>query len=184
MTSAPLGGKGDRGVVIQSPAVLFVCTGNICRSPMAAAVFRAFAEQAGLPNGLVIDSAGTHDYQLGEPPDPRALAAARRRGYHFPVRRARLVGAQDFTRFGWILAMDRANLDVLETLRPSDYRGNVGLFLDYAPEIGMRDVPDPYAGGQEDFEYVMDLIERGSARLLGAIRAQVLTPHSLKSPAS
>jgi protein-tyrosine phosphatase len=168
-----------------SPAgVLFVCMGNICRSPTAEAVFRALLAQASLTGRIAVDSAGTHDYQLGQPPDPRALAAARRRGYDLPARRARLVGAQDFTRFDWILGMDRGNLDVLETLRPSEYRGTVGLFLDYAPEIGMLEVPDPYSGAEEDFDYVLDIIERGSAGLLDAIRAQVLTPHSPRSPAA
>jgi protein-tyrosine phosphatase len=145
-------------------------------------VFRALVAQARLAGRIAVDSAGTHDYQLGQPPDPRALAAARRRGYDFPARRARLVEAHDFTRFDWILAMDRGNLDVLETLRPSDYRGNVGLFLDYAPEIRMREVPDPYAGDEEDFDYVLGLIERGSAGLLDAIRVQVLTQAPPQSP--
>jgi protein-tyrosine phosphatase len=161
--------------------VLFVCMGNICRSPTAEAVFRALVAKARLAGHIAVDSAGTHDYQLGQPPDPRARAAARRHGYDLPARRARLVGAHDFTRFDWILAMDRGNLDVLETLRPSDYCGNVGLFLDFAPEVSMREVPDPYTGSEEDFDYVLGLIERGSAALLDTVRVQVLAPQPPQS---
>jgi protein-tyrosine phosphatase len=162
--------------------VLFVCMGNICRSPTAEAVFRAVLAKARLAGSVTVDSAATHDYQIGQPPDPRAFAAARRRGYDLPPRRARRIEAHDFTRFDWILAMDQDNLDVLETLRPREFRGTVGLFLDYAPETGMIEVPDPYSGADEEFDYVLDLIVRGSAGLLEVIRAQVLAPHPPQSP--
>jgi protein-tyrosine phosphatase len=133
---------GERGVLpllnwmkslITSPeriaSVLFVCTGNICRSPTAEGVFRSMVKQEGLADRIVIDSAGTHDHQLGQSPDPRALAAARRRGYELGKLRARLVEPEDFKRFDWILAMDRRHLEYLESMRPADYRGHLGLFL-------------------------------------------------------
>ena len=159
----------------RSADVLFVCTGNICRSPTAECVFRSLVVRAGLAARIEIDSAATHDYQVGEPPDPRAIRAARRRGYTFDGRVARQVQASDFERFGWILAMDRHNLAELKALRPIAYRGYLGLFLDWAPQLSLREVPDPYHGTAEDFERVLGLAERGAAALLDAIRAR-LTP--------
>lgn len=160
--------------VLQVPrprtAVLFVCTGNICRSPIAEGVFRTFVEQVGLLDRVVIDSAGTHDYQLGQPPDPRALAVARRRGYELPKRRARQVGAEDFECFDWILAMDSHNLRELYMLRPQAYGGHLGLFLELDREIGATEVPDPYYGGPQDFERVIDLVEQAAEALLAAVR--------------
>jgi protein-tyrosine phosphatase len=151
--------------------VLFVCTGNICRSPTAECVFRALVAREGLEAHIAIDSAATHDYQLGEPPDRRAVAAARRRGYAFGTHVARQVQRGDFNRFDWILAMDRHNLTDLRALQPHGYAGRLGLFLDFAPQLGMREVPDPYHGAPEDFERVLDLTEAGAAALLSAIRA-------------
>jgi protein-tyrosine phosphatase len=151
-------------------AVLFVCTGNICRSPTVEEVFRTLVRRADLAQSIRVDSAGTHDYQVGEPPDSRTIAHARRRGYELPVRRARQVSAADFARFEWILAMDRFNLAELEALRPRDYRGRLGLFLDVAPNALWREVPDPYHGTAEDFERVLDLAEEGAALLLEIVR--------------
>src|ERR1700730_18471977 len=127
-----------------SAKVLFVCTGNICRSPIAEAVFRRRVQRERLSIHITIDSAGTHGYQLGEPPDSRAIRAASLRGYDLSTQRARLFDLDDFRRFEWVVAMDSHNLRFLESLRPADHRGHLWLFLDFAPELGLIDVPDPY----------------------------------------
>src|SRR6202163_679607 len=156
--------------------VLFVCTGNICRSPLAEAVFRRLVERERLSSQITIDSAGTHGYQLGEPPDSRAIRAASLRGYDLSSQRARLFDLDDFRRFEWVVAMDRQNLRFLESLRPAGHRGHLGLFLDFAPELGLIDVPDPYCGEGEDFERVLDLVERTAAPLLAAIQGALVPP--------
>ncbi|MDQ2963913.1 MAG: low molecular weight phosphotyrosine protein phosphatase [Pseudomonadota bacterium] len=147
--------------------------GNICRSPTAEGVFRALVANAGLTQSILIDSAATHDYQLGEPPDRRAITHARRRGYDLSGRCARCVDSDDFRRFEWILAMDMDNLRMLHGLRPADYTGYLGLFLDFMPGLGALEVPDPYYGAAEDFERVLDLVERGAAALLDAVRTHL-----------
>ncbi|HKU89296.1 MAG TPA: low molecular weight protein-tyrosine-phosphatase [Steroidobacteraceae bacterium] len=146
--------------------VLFVCLGNICRSPTAEGVLRDIAarEFAGLP--LYVDSAGTAEYHVGEPPDRRTVAAARRRGYDLANLRARRVSPADFADFDYILAMDRANLAELEQLGQGVIGGHLGLFLEFAPELKVGEVPDPYYGGVEDFERVLDLCEAGARGLL------------------
>jgi protein-tyrosine phosphatase len=149
--------------------VLFVCMGNICRSPTAEGVFRAVAKRAGWARKLLIDSAGTHDYHLGEPPDARAIASALRRGYDIQKLRARQVEAKDFLRFQWILAMDHNNLHRLIEMRPKEHEGHVGLLLDLAPHLGVREVPDPYYGGPDGFERMLDLIEPASAALFARV---------------
>jgi protein-tyrosine phosphatase len=163
-------GFGSSRSVPPERSVLFVCMGNICRSPTAEAVFRATAERAGIAAQLFIDSAGTGDWHVGQPPDRRAQAAASRRGYDLASLRGRQVAVEDFDRFGWIFAMDADNLQVLEALRPSDYRGHVGLFLDLVPHAPVREVPDPYYGGPDGFEHVLDLIEDASAALIARLR--------------
>jgi protein-tyrosine phosphatase len=151
-------------------SVLFVCTGNICRSPTAEGVFRTYVEHAGLQDRFLIESAGTGDWHVGQPPDPRAIAHARRRGYDLSASRARQVRYDDFARFGWILAMDLRNLRELSAMRPADYAGHLGLFLDFAPELGLREVPDPYFGRDDGFEKVLELTEHASEALLAAMR--------------
>lgn len=150
-------------------SVLFVCLGNICRSPTAEAVFRAKAQRAGLAARLAIDSAGTGAWHLGDPPDWRAMAHAEQRGYDLTKLRARQVHRDDFARFDWIFAMDRSNLADLERLRPRDYAGHLGLFLDLVPHLRGRDVPDPYDGGEDGFETVLDLIEAASAAFIARL---------------
>jgi len=151
--------------------VLFVCMGNICRSPTAEGVFRAAAERAGSARNMRIDSAGTHDYHVGEPPDARAIASALRRGYDLRKHRARQVSPRDFERYDWILAMDRHNLQELGSRRPKNYEGHVGLLLDFVPNVGVREVPDPYYGGSDGFERVLDLVEHAADHLLQHITA-------------
>lgn len=146
--------------------ILFVCMGNICRSPTAEGVFRAMAARAGIIGRIRVDSAGTHDFYMGGPPDWRAAQAALKRGYDLAPLRARQVEVADFARFDRIYAMDQRNLEWLEDRRPRDHRGELGLFLDLAPDLGLREVPDPYDGGAEDFERVLDLIERASDALV------------------
>ena len=152
-------------------SVLFVCMGNICRSPTAESVFRDRAARAGLADRLLIESAGIGDWHVGQPPDDRAIVHARRRGYDLSCLRARQVVREDFARFGWILAMDLRNLRDLRALRPADHTGYLGLFLDLVPELGLREVPDPYFGGADGFETVLELAERASEALLARIMA-------------
>jgi len=161
------------GVSVPYAAVLFVCTGNICRSPIAEAVFRKLVEQAGLSDRVTIDSAGIGDSQIGQPPDPRALAAVSRRGYAMPRRRARQVAQRDFERFDWILAMDKGHLRELELMRPLMYAGRLELFLGMADDVDRDDVPDPYFGGSQEFERVIDLAEQAGKGLLAVIRKHI-----------
>ncbi len=150
--------------------VLFVCMGNICRSPTGEGVFRALVERADLGHHITIDSAGTHAYHVGEPPDPRAQAAALARGIDLSGQRARQATADDFRRFDYVLAMDEDNRRLLARLCPSGEEHRLGLLMDFAPDAGPRDVPDPYYGGDGGFERVLDMIEAASVGLLAHIR--------------
>jgi len=149
-------------------SVLFVCTGNICRSPTAQGVFEKMVHAAGLAERVRVDSAGTHDYHVGESPDARAQAHARRRGYDLSTLRARQGLRADFEAFDHILAMDRGHLKILRRLAPPGY-GGLQLFMDYAPRSLGPDVPDPYYGGADGFERVLDMIEHAAAGLLRSL---------------
>lgn len=155
-----------------SVKVLFVCMGNICRSPTAEAVFRKCVQDAHLDSQIVIDSAGTGDWHVGKGPDQRACQAAARRGYDLSALRARQVAVDDFQCFDLILAMDHDNLERLQALRPQDSRGELDLFL-RRYNLGEDAVPDPYYGGEDGFEQVLDLVERASAALLDEIRERL-----------
>ncbi len=145
--------------------VLFVCMGNICRSPTAEGVFRHHAERAGVAASLHIDSAGTHAYHVGEPADRRARAAAERRGMSLDGIRARRVRNEDFEHFDFIIAMDNDNLAHLQAESPEEFHHKLRLFLDFA-EGHETEVPDPYYGGAAGFERVLDLVEDASRGLL------------------
>lgn len=152
--------------------VLFVCMGNICRSPTAEGVFTHLARTEAPELALTIDSAGTHDYHVGEPPDRRTIAAARRRGFDLSPLRARLLERADFERFDLLLVMDAQNLRDARRIAPGGASDRLRLFLDYAPQLGEREVPDPYYGGPADFERVLDLVEAASRGLLEELRAR------------
>lgn len=146
-------------------SVLFVCMGNICRSPTAEGVFRKLVQERGLADRFEIDSAGTHAYHVGEPPDRRAVEAAARRGIALSTIRARQVADEDFDRFDLIVAMDEDNLERLQRLGRTG-RARVTLFLEYAASTELRGVPDPYYGGGNGFEQVLDLVEEAAEGLL------------------
>ncbi len=152
--------------------VLFVCLGNICRSPTAEGVFRHYVEQAGLSEQITIDSAGTADWHIGKTPDPRTIKAAAQRGYDLSVLRARQAVADDFYKFDLILAMDDSNLENLQAIQPADGKAELALYL---PRFGLkqREVPDPYYGGEDGFELVLDMLEQASEKLLAEVREQL-----------
>jgi protein-tyrosine phosphatase len=151
--------------------VLFVCLGNICRSPTAEAVFRELARRHAAELEIEVDSAGTHAYHAGDAPDERAIEAARRRGIEMSAIRARVVEAADFERFDLVIAMDEAVYGRLKRIAPRRHADRVRLFLEYAPALGRREVPDPYYGGAAGFEEVLDLVEEASRGLLAALAA-------------
>ena len=150
--------------------VLFVCLGNICRSPTAEGVLRALAAREAPGLSLEVDSAGTAGYHVGEPPDPRTRAAALRRGYNLSALRARMVEPSDFERFDLILAMDEENLRMLRRRAPAQSQPRLRLLLEFAPEAGTTEVPDPYYGGPNGFEDVLDLVERAARGLIAHLR--------------
>ncbi len=153
--------------------VLFVCMGNICRSPTAEGVFRKMVVDAGLEEQVIADSAGTHAYHSGEGPDRRGMEAAERRGYSLKGLRARRVRETDFDDFDYILAMDNDNLAKLHEVAEDGQTNNLHLFLSFASATEFTEVPDPYYGGLAGFERVLDLVEDASAGLLADIRKQL-----------
>jgi protein-tyrosine phosphatase len=157
----------------QRVRVLFVCMGNICRSPTAQGVFRKLLKEEGLEAVIGIDSAGTHAYHTGKPPDRRARETALRRGIDLSDLRARPVESADFNRFEYILAMDQDNYRNLERICPQGAERKLMLFMDFAPHLRTRDVPDPYYGGESGFERVFDMVEAASAGLLAEIRRRL-----------
>ncbi|HXY76808.1 MAG TPA: low molecular weight protein-tyrosine-phosphatase [Steroidobacteraceae bacterium] len=152
--------------------ILFVCLGNICRSPTTEAVLRVLAAREARELGIEVDSAGTSGYHVGSAPDARARAAAARRGYDLSAMRARIGEPGDFERFDLILAMDRENLGVLRRRAPSGAHQRLRLFLEFAESAAVEDVPDPYYGGANGFEEVLDLVEAATRGLLAHLRQQ------------
>jgi protein-tyrosine phosphatase len=150
--------------------VLFVCMGNICRSPTAEGVFAKLLKERALENSFIIDSAGTHAYHVGEAPDLRAQKAALDRGVELTHLRARKVIMGDFEDFDFLLAMDDDNYAALSNACPEHYKNKIKYFLDYAPHLGTRFVPDPYYGGKYGFERVLDLIEEASAGFINDLQ--------------
>lgn len=155
--------------------VLFVCLGNICRSPTAEGIFNKLVVDSGLAKRIHIDSAGTAGWHQGRAPDPRTIAAAKLRNIDLSVLRARAVTSSDFQEFDYILAMDEENLAHLESLKPDNYSGHLGLFLSFGSQTKYLEVPDPYYGGKEGFELVLDLIEDAAVGLLASIQKNKLS---------
>lgn len=156
--------------------VLFVCLGNICRSPTAHGVLESKVSQLGLAHAIDVDSCGTAEWHTGRAPDPRSVSAALQRGYDLSHLRARQVQSGDFDEFDFILAMDRSNLADLQALCPATYPGHLGLFMSFAGSAAVREVPDPYYGGDDGFDHVLDLVEQASDGLL----REICSAHSAK----
>ncbi len=154
-------------------SVLFVCMGNICRSPTAQGTFERLIEEAQLAHRIHTDSAGTHAYHVGEPPDTRAREAADKRGIDLRRQRARRVDPADFDYFDYVVAMDRSNLADLLAICPDEHREKLCLLLEFAQHLSQQDVPDPYYGGAQGFERVLDLVEEGARGLLEDVRRRL-----------
>ena len=150
--------------------VLFVCLGNICRSPTAEGVFTALVDREGLTDLVSVDSAGTGDWHVGDQPDRRAQAAAKARGYDLSMQRARQIKEMDFWDFDYVIAMDSQNHSDLSMMAPTNAQDRIRMFLSFAPKEGVTDVPDPYYGGANGFDHVLDLVEAASLGLLQEIR--------------
>lgn len=155
----------------EKTSVLFICMGNICRSPTAEGVFRHHVDEAGLSDQIRIDSAGTHAYHVGEPADRRSRSAAQRRGMSLEGISARRVTTEDFENFDYVIAMDRDNLSILVDQADDAYHERISLFLDFA-DVSEGEVPDPYYGGSAGFERVLDLVEEASRALLETLRSR------------
>lgn len=158
--------------------ILFVCMGNICRSPTAEGVFRHFLRQKNLEGSVEVDSAGTHGYHVGEAPDPRTQRAAASRGYDLSNMRARKVARQDLDYFDLILAMDQNNLEVLKRICPPEKYDRLGLFMSYAKNFDDDEVPDPYYGLGHGFDLVLDMVEDAAKGLIETIEMRCRTVDS------
>ncbi len=154
--------------------VLFVCMGNICRSPLAHGLFEDRVSKDGLSDRIMVDSAGTHAYHVGEPPDPRSQQTALRHGIDLSRQRARRVGLPDFETFDYILAMDRDNYRILMDSAPAEQQHKIRLFLEFAPQRSEEEVPDPYYGGPDGFDRVYEMVEAASNGLMTDIHHQHL----------
>lgn len=152
-------------------SILFVCTANICRSPTAEGVMRRMLAKYGLDARIQIDSAGTHDYQLGKPPFFSAVEAAKKRGYDITGRISRRVGQRDFEDYDLILAMDKSHMVSLKSMVPTRYKEKIELLLDYSDKYHGQEVPDPFGGEQKDFERALDMIEDGCKGLAKVLRS-------------
>ena len=151
-------------------SILFVCMGNICRSPTAEGVFKSMLDKSDIGKEVTVDSAGTHAYHIGEPPDNRTILAAKKRGVSLNHLRARLIDDSDFEKFDYIIAMDKTNLLHLKNKTSEKYHSKIHLFLNFSK--GNLDVPDPYYGDADGFEHVLDLVEQASKGLLIEIAKQ------------
>ena len=177
----PVGTPGEGACVVSSGSeqarVLFVCMGNICRSPTAEGVFRALLAREEIDHAVFVDSAGTGGWHAGEPPDRRATAAASKRGYDLSGQRARQVTLDDFHHFHFLVAMDSQNIRDLRAIAPNSLREKPRLLLDFATDpLPTREVPDPYYGGVDGFDRVLDLVEAGCAGLLREVVAFLRSP--------
>jgi protein-tyrosine phosphatase len=157
--------------------VMFVCMGNICRSPTAHGVFRKLVEDEGYAEQIYIESSGTHAYHVGEPPDNRAQQTARHRGLDLSDLRAQRIRSSDFENFDYILPMDGDNYDILLGISSPEFHGKIRMFLGFAPSLSNKEVPDPYYGGPGGFEQVFDMVEAGSRGLL----QDIINIHGLSS---
>jgi len=158
--------------------VLFVCTGNICRSPMAAGVFRTLVRRAGMTDAFTIDSAGTYDGHIGAPASLLAIEAARRRGYDIDDHRSRLLTNEDLLKFDLPLAMDRTHLAAMRWMAPRDRQDRPTLLMKFAPNIGVEEVADPFGGPARGYEDALDLIEAACKGLLAGFQAELRTATS------
>lgn len=157
-------------------SVLFVCLGNICRSPTAEGIFRQLAGEAGLLDRIEIDSAGTAGWHTGKGPDPRSCAMAGRYGIDITGLRARQIRREDFERFRYVIALDRDNLKDIRAMAPAGHSASVKLLLDFVPGMEGQPVPDPYYGDEADFEETFRLARLGCEALLKAVAAEVSSP--------
>ncbi len=154
--------------------VLFVCMGNICRSPTAEVVFQHKVTEAGLGERILVESAGTHAYHVGHGADPRSRKAAKRRGYDLAGHRAKRVASADYEHFDHVIAMDHENMSILRSECPKAHRAKLSLFLAHAEGLEVEEVPDPYYGeGWSGFEHVLDLVEAASEGLLAKLRREL-----------